>query len=127
MNAKDFQTKSNNTFERQWAKKFNALLAEIKARAKELSEREKVLDKRREECLHFLELEKPNAAIRAKVTKILTDLSQERRMVKEELSDLQSVFGKIKGNDTITETVDRGYKYSDEFLAEVFGNEVDGE
>ena len=127
MNAKDFQTKSNNTFERQWAKKFNALLTEIKARAKELSEKEKKLDKRREECLHFLELEKPNAAIRARVTKILTDLSQERRMVKEELSDLQSVYGKIKGNDLITETVDRGYKYSDEFLAEVFGNEVDGE
>lgn len=122
MNAKDFQTKSNNIFERQWAKKFNALLTEIKARAKELSEKEKKLDKRREECLHFLELEKPNAAIRAKVTKILTDLSQERRIVKEELSDLQSVYGKIKGNDLITETVDRSYQYSDEFLTEVFGD-----
>lgn len=123
MNAKDFQTKSNNIFERQWAKKFNALLTEIKARAKELSEKEKKLDKRREECLHFLELEKPNAAIRAKVTKILTDLSQERRIVKEELSDLQSVYGKIKGNDLITETVDRSYQYSDEFLTEVFGDD----
>ena len=123
MNAKEFQTKSNNTFERQWAKKFNALAAEMKARAKELSEREKVLDKRREECLHFLELEKPNAAIRAKVAKILANLSQERRMVKEELSDLQSVASKIKNiRTTINETVDRGYQYSDEFLTEVFGD-----
>ena len=96
MNAKEFQTKSNNTFERQWAKKFNALATEMKARAKILSERERILDKRREECLHFLELEKPNAAIRAKVTKILTDLSQERRQIKEELSDLQAVANKIK-------------------------------
>ena len=122
MNAKDFQTKSNNIFERQWAKKFNALLTEIKAKAKELSEKEKILDKKREECLHFLELEKPNAAIRAKVTKILTDLSQERRTVKEELADLQSVTSKMKTLDLIKETVDRGYQYSDEFLTEVFGD-----
>ena len=123
MNAKEFQTKSNNTFERQWAKKFNALADEMKARAKVLSERERVLDKRREECLHFLELEKPNAAIRAKVTKILTDLSQERRQIKEELSDLQAVANKIKNIEkSIDETVDRGYKYSDEFLTEVFGD-----
>ena len=123
MNAKDFQTKSNNTFERQWVKKFNVLATEMKARRKVLFEREKVLDKRREECLHFLELEKPNAAIRAKVTKILTDLSQERRMVKEELSDLQAVANKIKNIETaINETVDRGYQYSDDFLTEVFGD-----
>lgn len=122
MNAKDFQTKSNNIFERQWAKKFNVLLTEIKAKAKELSEKEKILDKKREECLHFLELEKPNAAIRAKVTKILTDLSQERRTVKEELADLQSVTSKMKTLDLIKETADRGYQYSDEFLTEVFGD-----
>lgn len=122
MNAKDFQTKSNNIFERQWAKKFNTLLTEIKAKAKELSEKEKILDKKREECLHFLELEKPNAAIRAKVTKILTDLSQERRIVKEELADLQSVTSKMKTLDLIKETADRGYQYSDEFLTEVFGD-----
>ncbi len=123
MNAKEFQTKSNNTFERQWAKKFNALAAEMKARAKILSERERILDKRREECLHFLELEKPNAAIRAKVTKILTDLSQERRQIKEELSDLQAVANKVKNIEKpIDETVDRGYQYSDDFLTEVFGD-----
>lgn len=123
MNAKEFQTKSNNTFERQWAKKFNALADEMKARAKVLSERERILDKRREECLHFLELEKPNAAIRAKVTKILTDLSQERRQIKEELSDLQAVANKIKNIEKpIDETVDRGYQYSDDFLTEVFGD-----
>lgn len=123
MNAKEFQTKSNNTFERQWAKKFNALATEMKARAKILSERERILDKRREECLHFLELEKPNAAIRAKVTKILTDLSQERRQIKEELSDLQAVANKIKNIEKpIDETVDRGYQYSDDFLTEVFGD-----
>ena len=57
MSAKEFQTKSNNTFERQWVKKFNTLLTEMKARAKELSDKEKKLNKRREECLHFLELE----------------------------------------------------------------------
>lgn len=123
MNAKEFQTKSNNTFIRQWAKKFNALADEMKARAKVLSERERILDKRREECLHFLELEKPNAAIRAKVTKILTDLSQERRQIKEELSDLQAVANKIKNIEKpIDETVDRGYQYSDDFLTEVFGD-----
>ena len=72
--------------------------------------------------MHFLELEKPNAAIRAKVTKILTDLSQERRTVKEELADLQSVTSKMKTLDLIKETADRGYQYSDEFLTEVFGD-----
>ncbi len=122
MNAKDFQTKSNNIFERPWAKKFNALFKEIKARAKELSEKEKKLDKKREECLHFLELEKPNAAIRARVTKILTDLSQERRIVKEELADLQSITSKMKTLDLIKETANRGYQYSDEFLTEIFGD-----
>lgn len=122
MNAKEFQTKSNNTFEREWAKRLNALVTEMKARTKTLAEREKILDKRREECLHFLELEKPNAAIRAKVTKLLTDLSQERRRVKEELADLHSVYSKIKCNDLIKETVNRGYNYSDEFLTAVFGD-----
>ena len=44
-------------------------------------------------------------------------------MVKEELSDLQSVASKIKNiRTTINETVDRGYQYSDEFLTEVFGD-----
>ena len=122
MNAKNFESKSRNTFERQWAKEFNSLLHRILCRQGQLKKQLKEFDDKRQECLHFLELEHPNAAKRAKVVAYLTQISQNRRIVKEELHDIDSVLNKINGKKPIDEEVERSYNYSEDFLIAILGN-----
>ena len=118
----EFESKSAKTYKRTWAKRYNEFLKEVSTKRNELIEKESKLDKQREECLHFLELEKPNAAIRAKVTKRLTMISEERRTIKNELSDIQCVYDRINGKK-LSESVDLSYNYSDEFLDDILGGE----
>ena len=122
MSAKDFQTKSNKTYERTWAKELNVYLKRLTDRQKELSKRQAEYDKKIQECLHFLELEHPNAAKRAQVVSYLVSISQNRRMVKEELADIHSVTSRFKSTTPIQETANRGYEYSQEFLVAILGN-----
>lgn len=125
MSAKDFQTKSNKTYERTWAKELNVYLKRLTDRQKELSKRQAEYDKKIQECLHFLELEHPNAAKRAQVVSYLVSISQNRRMVKEELADIHSVTSRFKSTTPIQETANRGYEYSQDFLVAILGE--DGE
>jgi hypothetical protein len=125
MSARDFQTKSNKTYERAWAKELNVFLKRITDRQTELNKRQAEYDKKVQECLHFLELEHPNAAKRAQVVSYLVQISQNRRMVKEELADIHSVISKFKNTSPIQETASRGYEYSQEFLVAILGE--DGE
>lgn len=122
MSAKDFQTKSNKTYERTWAKELNVYLKRLTDRQKELSKRQAEYDKKIQECLHFLELEHPNAAKRAQVVSYLVSISQNRRMVKEELADIHSVTSRFKSTTPIQETANRGYEYSQEFLVAILGD-----
>ena len=122
MSAKDFQTKSNKTYERTWAKELNVYLKRLTDRQKELSKRQAEYDKKVQECLHFLELEHPNAAKRAQVVSYLVSISQNRRMVKEELADIHSVTSRFKSTTPIQETANRGYEYSQEFLVAILGD-----
>lgn len=122
MSAKDFQTKSNKTYERTWAKELNVYLKRLTDRQKELSKRQAEYDKKIQECLHFLELEHPNAAKRAQVVSYLVNISQNRRMVKEELADIHSVTSRFKSTTPIQETANRGYEYSQEFLVAILGD-----
>lgn len=126
MNIKDFESKSANTFERKWAKEFNEFIKSAESRKKELDKELKDIDYKRQECLHFLELEGQNAAVRARVTKILTESSKNRRLIKEEMSDIQSVIDKIHNPKKIlNENANRSYSYSEDFLTEVFGKETE--
>ena len=122
MSAKDFQTKSNKTYERTWAKELNVYLKRLTDRQEELSKRESEFDKKVQECLHFLELERPNAAKRAQVVAFLVQISKNRREIKEELADIHSVISKFKNTTPIQETVNRGYEYSQDFLVTILGD-----
>lgn len=78
MSARDFQTKSNKTYERTCAKELNVFLKRVTDRQTELSKRQAEYDKKVQECLHFLELEHPNAAKRAQVVSYLVQISQKQ-------------------------------------------------
>lgn len=117
----DFISKSKNIYDKKWCNQFNTFLTDLLKREKELNKELSRLDRKRQECLHFLELEGQNAAVRARVTKILTDTSKARRLVKEELHDIQGVKTRCGGTKKIKETVSREYSYSEEFIQEVFG------
>lgn len=76
--------------------KFNAYLAEIDKRRKELANKESELDLKQQDILHFLETESYDAVIMVKATKKLKLLRQERRIVKQELSVVQTIYDRMK-------------------------------
>ena len=117
----EFVSKSHNTYECKWRTEYNILRGKVIARYKELSELQKIYDKKVAECTHFLELEKPNAATHAKTTKILIDTLKARREIKNEFMDIQTVFEAMK--NALKKEIEQGYTYSEDFLTEVFGEE----
>lgn len=121
MNAKDFKSKSANVFTKEWCKQFNHLLRCAKCEQGRLNAKLSRLDKKRQECLHFLELESPNAATRAKVTALLVTISKDRREVKEKLNDVNAILSRM-GTKELDETVEKSYDYSEEFLTEILGD-----
>ena len=76
--------------------KFNTYLAEIDKRRKELANKESELDLKQQDILHFLETESYDAVIMVKATKKLKLLRQERRIVKQELSVVQTIYDRMK-------------------------------
>lgn len=117
----EFVSKSHNIYECKWRTEYNVLRGKVIDRYKELSKIQAVYDKKIAECTHFLELEKPNAAIRAKVTKILVDTLKARREIKNEFLDIQTVFEAMK--NALKKEIKQDYTYSEEFLTELFGEE----
>lgn len=114
--------KTENVIKRNWCERFNDLITEANERKKELNKKLSELEHKTQECLHFLELEHTNAPTRARVTKILTECRRERRKIKEELSDITAIFGKINNpNKKISITAKRSYTYSAEFISEIYG------
>ena len=118
-----FESKSGNTWERQWVQRLIDIQTEMKERSRELSRLIVAYDRKSQECLHFLELEQPNAALQAKVARVLKETRQARRRAKEELYDIQAALSHLKlGKNPKTE-VDRSYTYSEGFLKELFGEQ----
>lgn len=76
--------------------KFNAYLSEIDKRKRELAKKESELDLKQQDILHFLETESYDAVIMVKATKKLKLLRQERRIVKQELSVVQTIYDRMK-------------------------------
>lgn len=111
-----------NTVERNWCNKVNSILLEMRERKITLTNELKELEHKQQECLHFLELEKCSASLRAKTTKLLVDCRRKRRSVKEELADLDAALSKInKPNCDVKTTTKRSYTYSETFIKEIYG------
>lgn len=75
--------------------KYETYFEEIKERRKTLENQLSLVDQKRTDVLHFLELEKHDAVKMVKAAKKLQVLSQERRVVKEELSLIHHIYDKL--------------------------------
>lgn len=118
-----FESKSANTFHRPWVQRLVDIQEEMKKRSHELSRLIVAYDHKSQECLHFLELEQPNAALQAKVARVLKETRQKRRQAKEELYDIQTALSHLKLGKKPKTEVDRSYTYSEDFLKELFGEQ----
>ena len=75
--------------------KYEAYFQEIKERKKHLLGELSIVDQKRDDVLHFLELEKYDAIAMMKAAKKLKVLSKERRIIKEELSLIEHIYAKL--------------------------------
>lgn len=107
------------TIEKKYSKKFNAFIEELLTdkmnRAKELSQVDKALS----DCLHFLENERVNAAILAKVNKKIRELRQTRRQIKNDLTDINNVLNRFKNTKKMNETTECEYAYRTDVLIDI--------
>lgn len=107
------------TVEKNYSKKFNAFLDELLTDKvnwkKELSH----VDKELTDCLHFLENEKVNAAVLAKVNKKIRELRQTRRQIKNDLTDIDNVLNKFKNTKKMNETAECEYTYRTNVLIDI--------
>lgn len=76
--------------------KFNTYFSEIEKRRKELSKKVSELDLKEQDILHFLETESYNAVVMVKATKKIKLLRQERRVFKQELSVVDTIYNRMK-------------------------------
>ena len=76
--------------------KYETYVNEIKARKITLEDQLSLVDRKRTDVMHLLELEKCDAIIMMKAAKKLKELSQERRAIKEELSLVHHIYDKVK-------------------------------
>lgn len=107
------------TVEKIYSKKFNLFIEEL------ISDKDKCIaalsqtDKQISDCLHFLENEKADAVILAKVCKKIRELRQTRRQVKNDLLDIRNVLNKFKNTDKMNETAECEYGYKTDVLIEL--------
>ena len=76
--------------------KYEAYVNEIKTRKNALEDQLSLVDRKRTDVMHLLELEKCDAITMVKAAKKLKVLSQERRAIKEELSLMHHIYDKLK-------------------------------
>lgn len=96
--------------------KYNTFCQEMATRKKELENKLSVLDLQQEDLLHFLELEKLDAAKIAKVAKRIKLIRQERRIVKHELHEVTAVWERL--NKPISVKTNMSGKYKTNILKE---------
>ena len=100
--------------------KYNSYRNEIIKRKKELEAMISQVDLEQQDILHFLENEKCNAAVMAKVTKRLVLLRKQRREIKEEWDYVNWIWQRI-----INKMVERkftGYNYRTNIMKEIKGD-----
>ena len=104
--------------QKQQVEKFNAYYAEICKSRKELATSVSKLDLQEQDILHFLETEKYDAVKMVKATKKLKLIRQERRVIKQELSIVQTIYDRMKG--TMNEQKFTGGVYKTNVIKDLF-------
>lgn len=90
--------------------KYNKFVNEINNKWDTLNTKLSEVDKKETDILHFIELEKYSAPTGAKILKLLKQVRQERRVIKDEWSDVDCVRKKLN-NQIPVKNVDRIYTY----------------
>ena len=75
---------------------YNSYVEKMYKKQTELVSELSKVDKEQEDILHFIELEKYNAATMMKVTKKLKEVRAKRRVIKDELGEVQAICSRIK-------------------------------
>lgn len=93
---------------------YNSYVEKMYKKQTELVSELSKVDKEQEDILHFLELEKYNAATMMKVTKKLKEVRAKRRIIKDELNEVQAICSRIKPYNR--KEGERTYTYKSEIL-----------
>lgn len=107
------------TVTKSYSKKFNAFVEELLTDKEKYTAALSQVDKQLSDCLHFLENEKANAAMLAKVNKKIRELRQARRQLKNNLLDIKNVLGKFKNTNKMNEVTECEYAYRTDVLMEI--------
>ena len=91
MNNKILQEKEHYCKGAEWILEYNNFLDKVNKRKSELTKLQSEYDLQREDILHYIEMKKCDAIISAKLMKKLKEISEQRRIVKEELQSLTSI------------------------------------
>lgn len=118
-------TNGNTTHINEYTKRLCQIQTDMIARLEELKPMHSKLERQIQEVLHLLEFEMLNAPQRAKAVKRLTDLRKERRIVKQEIYDIN------QGLKTFTFQSDKQpkweyqmqYTYSTDTVKAIFGGD----
>lgn len=105
MDNKILLEKETNLKGKQWIDEYNDLLLRIHKRRDELCKLQSQCDSEQDDILHYIEMKKCDAITSAKLMKKLKEIREQRRIVKEELSALESISmlskkSKYKNNPT---------------------------
>ena len=95
---------------------YNSYVENMYDKRRELISKLSKADKEQDDILHFLEFEKYNAATMMKVTKKLKEVRANRREIKNELSEIQTICDSIKPCKQMEEK--KTYTYKSEILKE---------
>ena len=91
MNNKILQEKEHLCKGAEWILEYNNFLDKVNKRKSELAKLQSEYDLQRQDILHYIEMKKCDAIISAKLMKKLKEISEQRRIVKEELQSLNSI------------------------------------
>ena len=105
MDNKILQEKEHSCKGVEWIIEYNNFLDKVNKRKSELAKLQSEYDLQRQDILHYIEMKKCDAIISAKLMKKLKEISEQRRIVKEELQSLNSISdlskkSKYKNNET---------------------------
>lgn len=105
MDNKILQEKEQDLKGKQWVDEYNNLISRVNKRKDELCKLQSQCDSEQDDILHYIEMKKCDAITSAKLMKKLKETREQRRVIKEELSALESISmlskkSKYKNNPT---------------------------
>ena len=105
MNNKILQEKEHSCKGAEWILEYNNFLDKVSKRKSELAKLQSEYDLQREDILHYIEMKKCDAIVSSRLMKKLKEIREQRRVIKEELSALDSISmlskkSKYKNNTT---------------------------